>query len=85
LEADLVVISVGVKPNVELAESAGLQTANGIVVNSYLQTEDVAISAIGDCAAFESRFAEGHCRIESVQNAIDQALCLAKTLTGAPT
>lgn len=84
LEADLVVSSIGVQPNVELAEGAGLRTANGIVVDQWLGTEDPAISAIGDCAAFSSRFAPGLCRIESVQNAMDQARCLARRLTGSP-
>ena len=82
LEADLIVVSIGVLPNVELAQQAGLKTDNGIVVDACLGTEDPDISAIGDCAAFESRFALGFCRIESVQNAMDQARCLAKKLTG---
>ncbi|TRX74155.1 NAD(P)/FAD-dependent oxidoreductase [Pseudomonas mangiferae] len=82
LVADLVVVSIGVQPNVELAEQAGLRTANGILVDAHLGTDDPAISAIGDCAAFESRFALGFCRIESVQNAMDQARCVARRLTG---
>jgi 3-phenylpropionate/trans-cinnamate dioxygenase ferredoxin reductase subunit len=82
LQADLVVVSIGVVPNVELAEQAGLRVDNGIVVDALLSTDDPDISAIGDCAAFESRFAVGLCRIESVQNAMDQARCLARRLTG---
>ena len=82
IEADLLVSSVGVQPNVELAEQAGLRTENGIVVDSLLCTDDPAISAIGDCASFESRFSLGLCRIESVQNAMDQARCLSRSLTG---
>jgi 3-phenylpropionate/trans-cinnamate dioxygenase ferredoxin reductase subunit len=85
LAADLVMVSVGVLPNVELAQEAGLKTDNGIVVDEFLITSDPAIAAIGDCAAFKSRFAPGFCRIESVQNAIDHAHCLAKTLAGRPT
>lgn len=82
IEADLLVSSIGVLPNVELAQEAGLRCENGIVVDAFLSTDDPAISAIGDCAAFESRFSQGLCRIESVQNAMDQARCLARTLTG---
>ncbi|WP_263144938.1 FAD-dependent oxidoreductase [Pseudomonas sp. RIT-PI-AD] len=84
LEVDLAVVSIGVLPNVELAEQAGLPIDNGIVVDAYLGTADPDISAIGDCAAFASRFAPGLCRIESVQNAMDQARCLAKRLVGQP-
>ncbi|KIY41209.1 hypothetical protein TZ03_08485 [Pseudomonas sp. 10-1B] len=82
IDADLLVSSIGVVPNVELADQAGLRCENGVVVDAYLRTEDPAIWAIGDCAAFESRFSSGLCRIESVQNAMDQARCLARTLTG---
>ncbi|SAL42134.1 NAD(P)/FAD-dependent oxidoreductase [Caballeronia humi] len=81
-EADLVVVSIGVVPNVELAKDAGLEIANGIVVDLNLATSDPSISALGDCAAFPSRFAFGNCRIESVQNAVDQARYLAQRLTG---
>ena len=81
-EADLVVVSIGVIPNVELARDAGLEIANGIVVDLNLATSDPSISALGDCAAFPSRFAFGNCRIESVQNAVDQARYLAQRLTG---
>jgi 3-phenylpropionate/trans-cinnamate dioxygenase ferredoxin reductase subunit len=82
LNSDLVLGSIGVVPNTELAEQAGLAVRNGIVVDEYLATEDPAISAIGDCAAFPSPFAGELCRIESVQNAIDQAKYLAQRLTG---
>ncbi len=80
IEADMAVVSIGVMPNSELAQEAGLTTANGIVVDARLATDDPAISALGDCAAFPSRFAPGHCRIESIQNAMDQARFLAKRL-----
>ena len=80
--ADLVVVSIGVLPNVELAEAAGLETANGIVVDATLATSDPFISALGDCASFPSRFAFGRCRIESVQNAVDQARYLAQRFIG---
>ncbi|ABD08351.1 FAD-dependent pyridine nucleotide-disulphide oxidoreductase [Rhodopseudomonas palustris HaA2] len=84
LPCDLVVVGVGVIPNVELASAAGLPTAAGIIVNEQLLTEDPNISAIGDCALFNSvRFGEVM-RVESVQNATDQARCVAARLTGSP-
>ena len=82
LPADLVVVGVGVLPNVELAAGAGLPTASGIIVNDRLLTADPAISAIGDCALFESPRFGGSLRLESVQNATDHARCVAARLTG---
>src|ERR1700743_2801623 len=73
IPADLVVVGVGVIPNVELAKDAGLPTASGIVVNDRLLTSDANISAIGDCALFDSPRFGGTLRLESVQNATDQA------------
>jgi 3-phenylpropionate/trans-cinnamate dioxygenase ferredoxin reductase component len=80
--ADLVLICIGVVPNVELARDAGLPTDNGIVVDESLATIDPHIFALGDCAAYPSRFAGGRCRIESVQNAVDQARFIAARLAG---
>ncbi|MGI5460985.1 NAD(P)/FAD-dependent oxidoreductase [Streptomyces sp. CA-249302] len=84
LPADTVVTGIGVVPNVELAEAAGLDTGNGITVDEYLRTADPAISAIGDCAAFPDPRGTGRVRLESVQNAADQARCVAAGLTGTP-
>lgn len=82
IPADLVVVGVGVIPNVELAAQAGLPTASGIIVDEHLLTADPHISAIGDCSLFNSqRFGE-QMRLESVQNATDQARCVAARLTG---
>ena len=80
--ADLVVVGVGVLPNVELAEQAGLPVAAGIIVNEQLLTTDPDISAIGDCALFASPRFGGSLRLESVQNAADHARCVAARLTG---
>jgi 3-phenylpropionate/trans-cinnamate dioxygenase ferredoxin reductase component len=80
--ADLVVVGVGVLPNVELAREAGLPVASGIIVNEQLLTADPDISAIGDCALFASPRFGGSLRLESVQNATDQARCVAARLTG---
>lgn len=80
--ADLVLIGIGVVANAELAASVGLPVKNGIVVDEYLQTPDASISAIGDCAAFPCRYGTGLVRLESVQNAVDQARCVAARLVG---
>jgi 3-phenylpropionate/trans-cinnamate dioxygenase ferredoxin reductase subunit len=80
--ADLVLVGIGVVPNIELARDAGLAVSNGIAVNEYLETEDKNIFAIGDCAEYPNVFAGGRVRLESVQNAADQAQCVAKTIAG---
>jgi 3-phenylpropionate/trans-cinnamate dioxygenase ferredoxin reductase subunit len=80
--ADLVVVGVGVLPNVELARESGLPAASGIIVDEQLLTADPDISAIGDCALFASPRFGGSLRLESVQNATDQARCVAARLTG---
>ena len=84
LEAGAVLIAAGVVPNVELARDAGLEVGDGIVVDEMLLTSDPAISAIGDCAFFPSPYAGTSVRLESVQNANDQARAVAKRLTGNP-
>ncbi|MGV7214479.1 NAD(P)/FAD-dependent oxidoreductase [Bradyrhizobium sp. UFLA05-112] len=82
LPADLVVVGVGVLPNIELAAEAGLPVASGIIVDEYLLTADPNISAVGDCALFASPRFGGSLRLESVQNATDHARCVAARLTG---
>src|SRR6185312_13189533 len=82
IPADLVVVGVGVLPNVELAAEAGLPVAAGIIVDELLLTADPDISAIGDCALFSSQRFGAPLRLESVQNATDHAHCVATRLTG---
>ncbi|KRP98736.1 pyridine nucleotide-disulfide oxidoreductase [Bradyrhizobium yuanmingense] len=82
LKADLVVVGIGVLPNIELAAEAGLPVASGVVVDEYLLTADPNISAIGDCALFTSSRFGGSLRLESVQNAMYQARCVAARLVG---
>lgn len=85
LPADLVLISIGVVPNEELAAAAGLAVANGVVVDEQLLTADSNISAIGDCASFPSRHSlRNPVRLEAVQNATDHARCVASRLVGKP-
>jgi 3-phenylpropionate/trans-cinnamate dioxygenase ferredoxin reductase subunit len=84
IPADLVVVGIGVLPNTELAEGAGLAVANGILVDEKLRTADPRVWAIGDCAAFPSAHGEGIVRLESVQNATDQSRHVARAIaTGA--
>jgi 3-phenylpropionate/trans-cinnamate dioxygenase ferredoxin reductase subunit len=83
LPCDVLVLGVGVSPRIELAVAAGLECADGIVVDDQLVSSDPAISAIGDCAAFPSPNGGGVVRLEAVQNACDQARCVAERLTGA--
>jgi 3-phenylpropionate/trans-cinnamate dioxygenase ferredoxin reductase subunit len=82
LPADLVLICIGVIPNAEIAREAGLAVDNGIVVDEQLATADPAILAIGDGANFPTPFASGRVRLESVQNAVDQARSVAAYVVG---
>jgi 3-phenylpropionate/trans-cinnamate dioxygenase ferredoxin reductase component len=79
VEGDLVLIATGVLPNAELAADAGLAVENGVVVDETLLTEDPAISAIGDCAAFPGPDGR-RVRLESVQAATDHARHVARRL-----
>lgn len=85
IPADLVVVGIGVLPNAELAAAAGLPIGNGIEANEYLCTPDDRVFAIGDCAEYPTAFlGDSSCRVrlESVQNAVDQAVCVARTIVG---
>lgn len=82
IDADMAIVGIGVVPNVELAATAGLATDNGIVVDATMTTSAETIFAIGDCAAFEHWELGERVRLESVQNAVDQAKAVAKTITG---
>lgn len=82
--ADLVLVGIGVQPNDEIASAAGLPVENGVLVDAHLVTADPAISAIGDCAAHPNAFGDGLVRLESVQNAVDQARTVAARITGHP-
>ncbi|MFK8399899.1 NAD(P)/FAD-dependent oxidoreductase [Pseudomonas sp. BGr12] len=83
LEADLVLVGVGALPNCEVAHAAGLECSNGIVVDEFAVTSDPDIVAAGDCTNHPNKFANGNFRLESVQNAIDQAKVAAQSLLGA--
>ena len=85
LPADHVLVGVGAIPIDELANEVGLATDNGVVVDAFLRTDDPDIFAIGDCVSFPQFHLKELARLESVQNATDQARALALTLTGTPT
>ncbi|WP_415391806.1 NAD(P)/FAD-dependent oxidoreductase [Paracoccus sp. SJTW-4] len=80
IPADLVLVAVGVRPNVELAQDAGLAVADGITVDGHLRSSDPRVFAIGDCANFplDGR----HVRLESVQAAADHARHVARSIAG---
>ncbi len=84
LPADLVLVGVGVIPRTRLAEEAGLAVSNGVVVDEHLLTSDPKISAVGDCANFPCVQAGAATRLESVQNAVDQARAAAAAIVGEP-
>jgi 3-phenylpropionate/trans-cinnamate dioxygenase ferredoxin reductase subunit len=79
--ADLLVVGIGVLPNAEIAQAAGLEVSGGIVVDACSRTADAAIVAAGDCTV--RRLADGSLRrLESVQNALEQAKSAAAALLG---
>jgi len=85
LRADLVIVGVGIIPNVEPLLEAGACGGNGVEVDEYCRTSLPDIHAIGDCALHPSVFAEGRrIRLESVQNATDMAATVARDITGEP-
>ncbi|MBK5926310.1 NAD(P)/FAD-dependent oxidoreductase [Rhodobaculum claviforme] len=81
IPCDLAVVGIGVTPRTALAEAAGLEVADGIVVDTLGRTSDPDIWAAGDCALFPH--GDGRLRLESVQNAIDQAEAVAANILGA--
>ncbi len=83
--ADMVVIGVGVAPADELAASAGLECSNGIVVDEHCRTSDPNIYAAGDCTNHPSPHYGCRLRLESVDNAFEQASSAVLNLLGTPT
>jgi 3-phenylpropionate/trans-cinnamate dioxygenase ferredoxin reductase subunit len=82
LPADLAILGVGVLPEDRLARRAALACDNGIIVDDSLTTSDPFISAVGDCAIFPSPLVGFPVRLESVQNAVDQAKTVARRIVG---
>ena len=69
-------------PNVELAEQAGLECDNGIVVDEYTRTKDLDIYAVGDCSNHPNPQYKRRIRLESVPNAVAQAKTAALSICG---
>jgi len=80
--ADLVIVGIGVLPNTALAEAAGLDVGNGIRVDGQARTSDPRIVAAGDCTWHYNPIYQREMRLESVQNASDQAKVAAATVCG---
>lgn len=81
-DADLVIVGIGIIPNIELAEAAGLHCDNGIVVDDHCQTSDPDIYAAGDCTNHPNALLNRRLRLESVPNAMDQARTSAANMLG---
>jgi len=80
--ADFALICVGVLPNVELAEDAGLEVDNGIRVDDRCRTSDASVYAIGDCTNHPNSLLGQRLRLESVHNALEQAKTVARNICG---
>ncbi len=85
VECQLVIVGIGIIPAVGPLIAAGAAGGNGVDVDEFCRTSLPDVYAIGDCAAHANRFADGAViRLESVQNANDQATCVARAITGDP-
>ncbi|MGB0954669.1 MAG: NAD(P)/FAD-dependent oxidoreductase [Panacagrimonas sp.] len=82
IEADFIVLGIGLTANVELAQACGLDVDNGIVVDEFTRTSDPDIHAAGDCTNHPSEFLGKRVRLESVQNAMEQGRAVARNLMG---
>ena len=82
VDADVVIVGIGVLPSDQLASAAGLATDNGIVVNEFGQTEDKDIYAAGDVTNHPNAILGRRVRLESWQNAQNQAIAAAKAMCG---
>ena len=81
-ECDLAIVGIGVIQDIELAETAGLETDGGIVVDERACTSDPLIFAAGDCTSHPNAILGRRLKLESVQNAVDQARCIANEWQG---
>ena len=81
IDADFVIVGVGITPVTDIAASSGLAVCDGITVNALGQTTDPNIWAAGDCCSFP--YQSGMLRLESVPHAIDQAELVAENILGA--
>lgn len=84
LAADIVLVGIGILPNVELAEAAGIACSNGILTDRDARTNDPRVFAAGDCAARPLVHYGRKGRLESVHNAIEQGKLAAAAIMGKP-
>nr|WP_040677080.1 FAD-dependent oxidoreductase [Nitratireductor pacificus] len=82
IPADAVLVGIGAEPDTRLAEAAGIDCEDGICVDASCRTSADGIFAIGDCVSFPHGASGRRLRLESVQNATDQARCAAKAMLG---
>ncbi len=82
LDADVIIVGIGLIPNTELAEAAGLEVDNGILVDQQCRSSDPDIFAAGDCANHDHGFLLRRMRLESVPNASEGARVIAATICG---
>ena len=82
--ADLAVVGIGIQPNVELAQAAGLDCNDGIVVDEFTRTSDRNIFAAGDCTNHPNPLLGRRLRLESVPNAMEQSRVAAANLADNP-
>lgn len=83
IPAEAVIVGIGIVPAIGPLIAAGAAGTNGVDIDKYCRTSLPDIYAVGDCAAFACDFAGGAVmRVESVQNANDQATCVAKAICG---
>jgi 3-phenylpropionate/trans-cinnamate dioxygenase ferredoxin reductase subunit len=84
IAADVVLLAIGAQANDDLGRSAGLPCRDGFLVDAFARTPVPGVYAIGDCTRFPSGRFGRHVRLESVQNAIDQAKAAASAILGTP-
>ena len=83
VEADAVIVGIGIIPSVGPLIAAGAAAGNGVDIDEFCRTSLPDVYAIGDCAAFAAQYAGGTVmRVESVQNANDMATCVARQICG---
>jgi len=83
LESDMVIAGIGIAPALELPRTAGLQTANGVIVNEYLEASLPGIYAAGDIAFFPYQALEKQTRVEHWDNALNQGKWAGRNMAGA--
>ena len=81
-DADIVIVGIGIIPNIEIAEEAGIHCGNGIVVDDHCRTSDPDIYAAGDCTNHPNPLMNKRLRLESVPNAMDQARVSTANMLG---